>query len=110
MSLDLDSLQSDAVALIEAAGDLKSLETARVELFGKSGRLTTALKAIGQLPKDEKPAAGQAVNQVKKALQAVLDSRRVMLESQALAEKLASDAIDVTLPGRGVRPGGLHPR
>jgi len=77
--------------------------------LGKKGRLTDALKAVGQLPKEEKPAAGQAINKIKQQVQTLLDDRRRVLDQHALAEKLAADALDVSLPGRAGYDGGLHP-
>ncbi len=109
MALDLDGLLSDAQTMIAAANNLGELEAARVELLGKKGRLTSALKAVGQLPKEEKPEAGQAVNRTKQTVQSLLDERLQKLEGAALAEKLEQDAIDITLPGRAKPAGGLHP-
>ena len=109
MSLDLDSLLADAQAMIANADSLDQLESARVELLGKKGRLTNTLKSIGQLPASEKPAAGQAVNKTKQAVQSLLDERRHVLENSDLQQKLAEDAVDVTLPARASMSGGLHP-
>lgn len=109
MSLDLDSLISEAGHMVGDAASLEALETARVELLGKKGRLTGVLKSIGTLPPEEKPAAGQAVNRAKQAVQALIDTRRLILEDAALAEKLSADALDITLPGSGTPAGGLHP-
>lgn len=109
MSLDLDSLISEASSLVGEACGLDALEGVRVELLGKKGRLTGVLKSIGQLPPEEKPAAGQAVNQAKQAVQVMIDERRLLLESAELAEKLSADALDITLPGGANTAGGLHP-
>ena len=109
MALELDTLLSEAQSLIASAESLDAIETARVELLGKKGRLTSALKAVGQLPKEEKPTAGQAVNKVKQTVQGLLDERRALLDNAALAEKLSQDAIDISLPGRAQAAGGLHP-
>ena len=109
MSLDLDSLLTDAQAMIGNADSLDQLETARVELLGKKGRLTNTLKSIGQLPVDEKPAAGQAVNKTKQAVQGLLDERLSVLENSDLQKKLAEDALDFSLPARAAMSGGLHP-
>ena len=109
MALDLDTLLSDAQSLISDANSLDAIEAARVELLGKKGRLTAALKAVGQLPADEKPAAGQAVNRVKQNVQQLLDDRFALLDNEALAQKLSEDAVDITLPGRATATGGLHP-
>jgi len=67
------------------------------------------LKSVGSLPKAEKPAAGQAVNQAKMTVQALIDERRLTLDNAVLAQKLASDALDITLPANGQHAGGLHP-
>ncbi len=109
MSLDLDSLLTDAQAMIANADSLDQLETTRVELLGKKGRLTNTLKSIGQLPKEEKPAAGQAVNKIKQAVQGLLDERLSVLENSDLQKKLAEDALDFSLPARASMSGGLHP-
>lgn len=109
MTPDLDVLVDDARERVSAAANLDALEQIRVDILGKKGSLTSALKAIGALPPEEKPAAGQAVNRAKQAVQALLDERRLQLEQTRLAERLASDALDVTLPGAPARTGGLHP-
>lgn len=109
MSLDLDSLINEAGHMVGDTASLDALENVRVELLGKKGRLTGVLKSIGSLPKEEKPAAGQAVNKAKQAVQALIDERRLILEDAALAEKLSADALDITLPGSGAPAGGLHP-
>lgn len=109
MTPDLDVLVDDARERVTAAANLDALEQIRVDILGKKGSLTSALKAIGALPPEEKPAAGQAVNRAKQAVQALLDERRLQLEQTRLAERLASDALDVTLPGAPARTGGLHP-
>jgi len=109
MPLDLDKLINEANDLVGESATLEQLEAVRVELLGKKGRLTGVLKSIGGLPVEEKPAAGQAVNQAKVAVQALIDDRRLLLDNAVMAEKLASDALDITLPGGGQAGGGLHP-
>ncbi|MEE9318926.1 MAG: phenylalanine--tRNA ligase subunit alpha [Granulosicoccus sp.] len=109
MALELDTLIVEAKALVADATTLGALEKVRVELLGKKGRLTTALKSIGSLPTDEKPAAGQAINKAKKAVQVLLEERLLALDNAALAERLCADALDITLPGGGIVSGGLHP-
>jgi phenylalanyl-tRNA synthetase alpha chain len=71
--------------------------------------LTGQLKRLGALPPEQRPAAGQVINRAKDALQTAIDERRAALEAAALAARLAAERIDVTLPGRGLRTGGLHP-
>jgi phenylalanyl-tRNA synthetase alpha chain len=106
---DLEQLRESALAEVAAVGDLPALDQVRVRHLGKSGLLTAALKSLGNLPKDERPAAGEAINRAKVALQEAIESRRRLLEEAALSTRLAAERIDVTLPGRGQRPGGLHP-
>jgi phenylalanyl-tRNA synthetase alpha chain len=107
--LGIDDLRRDALGEVAAASDLTALNQARVKYLGKSGLLTARLKQLGSLPPDQRPEAGQAINQVKAAVQAAVDARRQALDEAALATRLAADRIDVSLPGRGQRSGGLHP-
>ena len=108
-SLDLDPLEAAALAEMAAAADLSALDQVRVRYLGKAGRLTVRLKQLGTLPKDQRPRAGQAIHRVKQRLQDAMEQRRDRLEQEALAARLAAGRLDVTLPGRGQRPGALHP-
>ena len=105
----LTALVAHALADVKAAHDRGALEEVRVRLLGKKGLLTEQLKALGKLPAAERPAAGQAINEAKVAVQAALEARRTLLEEEALRAEVARGAIDVTLPGRGQEPGSLHP-
>jgi phenylalanyl-tRNA synthetase alpha chain len=109
MSHDLDTLQTQALADIAAAGDSRRLESLRVELLGKKGRITEQLKQLGALPPDQRKAHGERVNRVKEALAAALEVRQAELTQAELEQKLAAETIDVTLPGRGESTGALHP-
>jgi phenylalanyl-tRNA synthetase alpha chain len=105
----LNELVDTAASAIDAAGDLAALDAVRVQYMGKKGELTARLKNLSQLSAEERPAAGQEINRAKEALQQRINARREALENAALEEKLAADAIDVTLPGRGQHLGGRHP-
>ena len=105
----LNKLVANAVSEIDAAGDLASLDNVRVKYLGKKGELTKRLKGVSQLPKNDRPAAGQDINRAKQDVLQRVNARRDALESEALEKKLAEDAIDVTLPGRGRQIGGRHP-
>ena len=105
----LDTLRDAALADIAASPDVAALDQVRVRYLGKSGLLTVQLKQLGALPKEVRPAAGALINLAKEAVQAAIDDRRAILEHAALMARLAGERIDVTLPGRGQRPGGLHP-
>ncbi len=105
----LTDLIDQAASEIDAATDLAALDAVRVSYLGKKGELTIRLKALGQLPGDQRAAAGQAINKAKQDVQARLNSRRESLENAALETRLAADAVDVSLPGRGSSVGGRHP-
>ena len=107
--LGIDQLQTDALARVASAQDLVTLDQVRVCFLGKSGLLTAELKQLGKLPKEERPRAGQVINQAKVQIQEAIELRKTALDQAALATRLATERIDVTLPGRGQRPGGLHP-
>lgn len=109
MSTELETLLSEAQAAVAAAADLRTLDAVRVQYLGKSGLFTEQLKSLGKLPKEERPAAGQEINKAKQALQADIEGRKHALETAALAERLAAERVDVSLPGRGTGTGGLHP-
>ncbi len=106
---DLQSLIEAAESAIQQADSLPVLDEIRVAYLGKSGRLTAQLKRLGSLPPEERPRAGQKINRAKQALQQSIESRKADLEEAVLAKRLADEKIDVTLPGRGLRRGGLHP-
>ncbi|WP_461482487.1 phenylalanine--tRNA ligase subunit alpha [Porticoccus sp.] len=105
---NLELLASEAQKAIEQADGLAALDQVRVEFLGKKGKLTDLLKGLGKLSAEERPAAGARINEVKQALQAQINVRRDGLEDADVAAKLANEAIDVTLPGRGEESGGLH--
>ena len=106
---DLDELEKTALQAVAAAGDPAALDEVRVGYLGKKGRLTQHLKQLGGLPAEERPAAGQAINRVKQTVQQAIEERQRVLQARLLDAQLEQDAIDVTLPGRGQSPGGLHP-
>jgi phenylalanyl-tRNA synthetase alpha chain len=105
----LSALVAQALADMEAAGDLAALDEVRVRLLGKKGLLTEQLKGLGALAASERPAVGQLINEAKTAIQTALEAHRSRLEKAAIELELAKGAIDVTLPGRGQEPGSLHP-
>tara|TARA_B100000683_G_scaffold164774_1_gene158670 strand:+ start:376 stop:1395 length:1020 start_codon:yes stop_codon:yes gene_type:complete len=105
----LDKLKVEATAAIEAAADAASLEKLRVEWLGKKGRVTDLLKGLGQLSAEERPKAGAEINEVKQSLSALISERKDALQQAAIAEQLANESLDVTLPGRSEDLGALHP-
>ena len=106
---ELTGLVSAAAAAISAADELQALEQIRVQYLGKKGLLTEQMKTLGKLSAEERPAAGQAINQAKQAVQQALEARKQSLQEAVLNARLEAEKIDVTLPGRGQVSGGLHP-
>ncbi|MFK7978306.1 MAG: phenylalanine--tRNA ligase subunit alpha, partial [Halioglobus sp.] len=106
---NLEPLANEAKAAIAAAEDAATLEQLRVDYLGKKGQITSLLKGLGKLPAEEKPAAGAKINVVKQELQDLIGERKSAMEASKVAEQLAQETIDVTLPGRGQTTGGIHP-
>ena len=107
--MSLDDLLNETKKSVAAAKDVKTLEALRVKYLGKKGLLTSQLKSLGKLSAEERPKVGQAINKAKREVAELLQQKKVQLESAQLAEQLEAESVDVTLPGRGGRPGGLHP-
>lgn len=106
---ELETLVTEAKASVAGAQDLAALDQLRVHYLGKKGVLTGVLKGLKDLPHEERPKAGQAVNVAKEQVQQVIEARTSVLQREALNERLLKETIDVTLPGRGQLSGGLHP-
>jgi phenylalanyl-tRNA synthetase alpha chain len=106
---EIDSLLRTALDAIAAAASLEALDAERVGLVGKAGRLTAQLKSLGALPPDQRKAAGEGINRARDAVNDAIAARKDVLEEAAFAQRLATERIDVTLPGRGGAIGNLHP-
>jgi phenylalanyl-tRNA synthetase alpha chain len=106
---DLVALTSGALAQVAAARDLAALDEVRVHFLGKKGLFTEQAKSLGALPPAERPAAGARINEAKAEVHAAIEARREALTRADIEARLAAGRIDVTLPGRGEEPGGLHP-
>ena len=109
MQQELNQLVTEAEQAIAAAADLQALDQVRVDFLGKKGRITERMKTLGQLSADERPKAGQAINQAKQVVQQAIEIRREALKNVVLEAKLAGEKVDVTLPGRQSPAGSLHP-
>lgn len=105
---ELEDLRRSALAEVEAAADLSSLERVRVAYLGKKGSLTAVLRGLGSLPPEDRPRAGKVSNEVRVTLEAALEERGEALRKSALEDKLTAEAVDVTLPGRRRAPGRQH--
>jgi phenylalanyl-tRNA synthetase alpha chain len=106
---ELETIVGAALAEFASCSDPASLENSKARFLGKAGRLGESLKALGKLPPAERPAAGARINEAKAQLEAALAKRRDELADLKLAQQLAAEALDVSLPGRGTGVGGLHP-
>jgi phenylalanyl-tRNA synthetase alpha chain len=102
----IEPLKQSALAEMSAAGDVAALDQAKGRWIGAQGQFTALMKQLGKLPKEEKPAAGKAINEAKAALEAALSERRGELELRA---SLPQEPTDFTLPGRRRVVGRLHP-
>jgi len=108
---DLGALETELLSAISAAGTLPALEEARVAAIGKKGRLPELMATLGKLPPEDRKAFGAAVNSVKTRITEALDARKAALDGAALAERLATERTDVTLPMRSGPEalGRIHP-
>ncbi len=106
---NLDHLITEAQADFAICDNTAALEDAKAKYLGKTGLLTDALKGLGKLSAEERPAAGAAINVVKKGIETALNVRRDAILNAAQAAQLANESLDVTLPARGQSKGGLHP-
>lgn len=106
---NLDTLTEEALAKINGAENLSSLDQVRVNYLGKKGSITALLKTLGKLSAEERPKAGELINKAKSKVAEGIDKRKRNLERAAIEAKLSAETIDVTLAGRGRGRGGAHP-
>lgn len=106
---ELATLRTHALEQLERAKDEHTLEQWRIAFLGRKGALATLMEKLGTLPKEERPAAGKLANEVKATLEAAFEAHVNALKQRALAASLTSAPLDVTLPGRPVQRGRLHP-
>ena len=106
---DLEQLVAQATAEFAGIADAAALEQAKARYLGKSGTVTELLKGLGRLAPEERKLAGATINGAKERIETALSTRREALRQAALEAQLRAEALDVTLPGRGLPTGGLHP-
>jgi phenylalanyl-tRNA synthetase alpha chain len=106
---DLDGIVSRALAAFRAAGDAASLENAKARFLGKAGELTALQATLKSIPPESRKEFGAKFNGAKQRIEQALETRRAELADDRLAARLAEEALDVTLPGRGSGRGGVHP-
>lgn len=106
---ELEKILDEALKQFAAIEQAAELEQVKARYLGKEGCLTVLLKGLGKLSAEERPAAGVRINQVKQGIENALQQRREALQHSQLQLKLKAEVLDVTLPGRGIGCGGLHP-
>jgi phenylalanyl-tRNA synthetase alpha chain len=106
---DLEAIRASARERLAAADTAGEVDELRLELLGRSGRLTALLKRLGSVPADERPALGQVANDVRREVEAAIGDRLTALSGADLEARLAGETIDMSAPGRPVRVGHLHP-
>jgi len=106
---DADRIVERALTEFRAAADPSSLENTKARFLGKNGELTALLKTLGALAPEERRSAGARINAAKERIEQALEARRAELAGARLQDRLAEEALDVTLPGRGRGRGGIHP-
>ena len=109
MSASIEEILTQALQALAHANDLTELDQVRVNYLGKKGLFTQHMKELGNLDPEQRKSVGQVINTAKNSFQDALDSRKAILESAELQARLASECVDVTLPGRGQAISGLHP-
>ena len=105
----VDEIRKAALQACSQASSVKDLEQARVRFLGKKGELTLLLRSTGQLPPEERPGFGRLVNELRDELEAVWAEREEQLFQEEEERRLMAETLDITLPGRAVARGGVHP-
>ena len=109
MKQQLEAIRAAAVAAMEGAANAEDLEALRVQYLGKKGELTAVLKQMGKLSAEERPVIGQLANEVRARLESAIETRAGELASRAMAMRLMSETVDVTIPGTVQKLGKQHP-
>lgn len=106
---NLQALTQQALSAVAAATDTQALDQVRVQFLGKKGEISALMKNLGAVAAEERPKVGAVINQAKEQVEQAINERKQTLESSALQEKLQAETIDVTLAGRNLQEGSLHP-
>lgn len=109
MQAQLTAIREAAASALAKAETLEQLEELRIQYLGKKGELTAVMKGMGALSPEERPVVGQLANEVRSGIEAAMEEKKSMLESQAADAKILSETIDVTMPGRRSAKGKKHP-
>ena len=109
MKEQLEAIRQEAEAALQTCTDAKQLDAIRVQYLGKKGALTAILKQMGKLSAEERPVMGQLANAVRSDIDSALTKQQAAIAEAALEQKLQSETLDITLPGKQKKIGGLHP-
>ena len=109
MKEKIDAIRAAAKAAIEKTASENEIEELRVKYLGKKGELTALLKQMGSLSPEERPAMGQLVNEAKQKLEALITEKKAEMKQKATEAKLKAETIDITMPAKEVKTGGIHP-
>lgn len=107
--MELAAIIREAQEAADKAKTPAELDAIRVAFMGKKGKVTDLMKGLGALSAEERPAAGQKINEAKQQVQSIISGKIQVLKEAELNAKLAAEAVDVSLPGRAVQAGNLHP-
>ena len=105
----LDQIHQQALEALEAASSDEEVESLRVRFLGRKGELTTVVRSMRDVPPDERPAVGAEINRIKDDVESRLQAKHDALRAAARAQRVATESVDVTAPGRRRRAGHLHP-
>ncbi|CAE6702981.1 phenylalanine--tRNA ligase subunit alpha [Candidatus Nitrotoga fabula] len=106
---ELEKILSEALNQFAVTENAVELEQVKARFLGKDGHVTALLKGLGKLSSEERPVAGARINQIKQSIEKALQQKREALQYNLLQQKLKAESLDVTLPGRGMGYGGIHP-
>ncbi|MBA2484444.1 MAG: phenylalanine--tRNA ligase subunit alpha [Nitrosomonas sp.] len=106
---DLDEIITEAITLLDSIDNASELEQVKARYLGKGGVLTELLKGLGKLAAEDRPIMGSRINQAKQQIEVTLNARRRAIQEEKMEAELSAEALDITLPGRGIGSGGLHP-
>ena len=109
MTTSLSDLLNDALNEIEECKTLNNLEKLRVKYLGKKGHITSQLKKLGSMKIDQKPSFGQEINKIKNQIEAKVKAKKIELKKSLITTNIATQSIDITLPGRKSLTGSIHP-
>ena len=109
MTISLSDLLNDALNEIQECKTLNNLEKIRVKYLGKKGQITSQLKKLGSMKTDQKPSFGQEINKIKNQIEAKVQAKKIEIKKSSIARNIATQSIDITLPGRKSLTGSIHP-